>query len=253
MPAIETRQLSQQVYGVLLGRIVSGTLAPGEKLVDLKLAEELQVSRTPVKEALARLAAEGLVEIAPRKGTFVSRIEPRHLDEAFDIRQIMEVYAAERAADLMTEEELGDLRQLVEKWRLMLDDPDTFSEERFKVINAEFHWVLVRSCRNYKLIELYGKLDVFLQIARVRYRRSLAERERSLEEHTSLLQALERRNGAEAGQILACHLQRSKEELLESVRWEQKQGHSWAGSPEADTDRAGLSNSPGSEWDLRDP
>lgn len=230
MEPIETRQLSQQVYEVLREGIINGDLAPAEQIVDLKLAEKFGVSRTPVKDALNRLAADGLVDIVPRRGTFVTRIEPRLLDEVFDIRGIMEVYAVERAVDLIGSEELHKMRELLDEWQSMLRGPETFSEERFKSINAEFHRTLVHSCRNQKLIELYDNLNVFLKIARVRYRREIKERVKSLDEHRLILQALESGDKVGAKEIVASHIDRAKEELLESLRFEENTASHMGGS-----------------------
>lgn len=103
---IEPRGLSEQVNDLLLEWIVNARLEPGQRLRESALAEELGVSRTPVREALKRLAADGFVTATARRGVYVSEIDRQRLEEILEVRYLLEMYAAERGVERISQEEL---------------------------------------------------------------------------------------------------------------------------------------------------
>lgn len=107
------RTLREVVADEMRGMIVRGELLPGERLYEDRLAEQLGVSRNPVREAIRALEGTGLVEVLPRRGAYVSRLDPRQIEQLLDMRSVIEAYAAELAAEHRTDEHLAAMRQCV--------------------------------------------------------------------------------------------------------------------------------------------
>lgn len=171
MPAegmVETRRLSEQVNDLLLKWIVASRLEPGQRLKEAELAEELGVSRTPVREALKRLAADGFVTTVPRGGVFVSEIDSQELEEILEIRFVFEIYAAERGVERISQEELSEMRSLVNECESLVESTDRLDYHRYVQKDCDFHRSIVRASGNDLLTEFYERLAVFLQISRVR-------------------------------------------------------------------------------------
>src|ERR1700733_6920477 len=113
--SLSQRQISGDVYNALREKILSCDLAPGQRLAVDTIAQQMGVSRTPVKEALGRLSAEGLIEILARRGTFVSQIHPADIRESFQVREALEVKACELLEGKIDTDRMNVLRELNEK------------------------------------------------------------------------------------------------------------------------------------------
>ena len=113
------RPLREVVSEALREAIIDGALKPGERLMEIQLADELGVSRTPIREAIRRLELEGFLIMVPRRGTYVADLSIKDINEVFEIRTALDVLAAGLAAERITEEELEKLeRLLVQHWRI---------------------------------------------------------------------------------------------------------------------------------------
>lgn len=215
MTAIETRGLSEQVNDLLLERIANAGFHPGQRLKESELAEELGVSRTPIREALKRLAADGFVRVMPRRGVFVSEIDSERLEEILDLRHLLEMYAAERGAERISEEELQEMRLLVEECEPLVGSTDRHDYNGYVQRDCDLHRLVIKAGGNGLLIELYERLAVFLQIARVRLFESRPDMAKGHEEHKAIVEAYEARNGDRLLQALQSHLRRSRDEILQ--------------------------------------
>lgn len=134
----EKRRTAQEVaYEAMKAAILRGDLPEGARLQQSKLAAQLNVSTTPVREALSRLASEGLVRIDPHRGAIVRGLDDDELEEIYQLRQILEPLAAKKAAGIITEEALNEAEEL---WRRMEDhtDPSEWAEN-----NRQFHALIV--------------------------------------------------------------------------------------------------------------
>jgi DNA-binding GntR family transcriptional regulator len=113
-PTLQAERLTDAVYALLRQRILDGLFAPGERLNVEQLAQQLRISQTPLKGALALLASDGLVEVQPRRGTFIAQVSARQLSELLSIRRALELLAAETILDYVTVADIAHLRHLVE-------------------------------------------------------------------------------------------------------------------------------------------
>jgi DNA-binding GntR family transcriptional regulator len=186
----------ERVYQDVRERILGGTYVPGFRIVIDALAEEFGVSALPVREAIRRLEAEGLVVFRPNVGAQVAPAEPGVFDEEMSVLAVLEGYATAQAAPLLDED---DLRALTEITDRMVDAMESLDTLRFGRLNHEFHAVILQRCPNAALVDLVNgvtrRLDairrtVFVQIP---YRGAA-----SVAEHRELIRRLAERAAPEA-------------------------------------------------------
>jgi DNA-binding GntR family transcriptional regulator len=206
-------RIGEQTYAYLRDAILRGLLPPGRRLNLARIATRLAVSKMPVKEAIARLEAEGLVEVQPRSGTYVARLDPRDVDETFDVRGALEALAAELACRRVTDEDVAHLRAI----GAALDVTGRAGEvQRHVDLNFELHGRVVELAGNRKLAALYGQLRAATQVAAIHHRwqdwnRRLDEERR---EHEAIIDALARRDPGAAAAAVRDHIARGKAEVI---------------------------------------
>jgi DNA-binding GntR family transcriptional regulator len=199
-------------------RIMTGDLAPGTRLRQETLAVEFGVSRTPVREALRHLHASAVVELQPRRGAVVRGPSPRDIREAYLVRAELEGLAAELAADLITDEQLAELRLAASRFRSTVRDPSSWP-----AANDAFHGVILAAAANRRLEQLVEHLHH--SFPRNLTWAALSESSRLLiknaEEHDLILAAIERGDASAARDAMRRHVSRSGE--LVASRYEDRQ------------------------------
>ncbi|MFS8534321.1 MAG: GntR family transcriptional regulator [Limnochordales bacterium] len=208
------KPLRELVFEAIREAIISGHLKPGERLMEIQLAEELGVSRTPVREAIRKLEQEGLVVMVPRKGAYVADISMKDIAEVFEIRGALEGLAAELAAERATEEELERLERLLVAIGECIErqDVDGMIEK-----DTEFHDLLFSASHNERLVQILSLLRE--QIQRFRSR-TLARVERmkvALEEHKAIVEALGRRDSELARSLAEAHIESARSSLMKLI------------------------------------
>jgi DNA-binding GntR family transcriptional regulator len=212
------RRASDAVYEALRSAILSRVFEPGQRLNVNELAQQLDVSLTPIKDALGRLAAEELIEIRPRSGTFVTSMSPDDVAETFEIRAALECLAAEAAVVKATDADIEQLRALFEAMNVTEEDEQAWALHEPR--NSEFHCWIVRCSKNRKLIAMYEGLNAHIQIARIHnaeadWRRRLTVEHR---EHAAIVAAFEARDAQAAVGALRKHLARAADSLVRDLR-----------------------------------
>jgi len=211
---VKRERASDSVCNILRESILDQTFLPGQRLDVKMLAEKLDVSLTPIKDAITRLVVEGLIELRPRSGTYVSLLSPEDVEETLAIRRALECLAAEtitqnlKNSDLAWFEEIIVLLERSEKDR-------NLHEKR----NGDFHLKLVELSRNKKLIETYRSLNAYIKMARIHNAtdswidRVAAERV----EHRKILQALRARSTPALQRALNNHILRASHVLIQDL------------------------------------
>ena len=206
--------LANQVYRELREAICDFRLPPNQRLVQNGLADQLGISRTPVRDALLRLAQEGLVRPAPwRGGYLVSEFTPQGVLEIYEVRIALEPLAAEQAAGLHTRAEIAQLRDL--NARIETEPVGPVSEHY--ELNKPFHAVVVRPCGNDILKRMLDQLWSMPSALRM-YHHQVAGGEvisEMVAEHDAILEALEQGAGAVARRRVQSHLEGAKRQALE--------------------------------------
>jgi DNA-binding GntR family transcriptional regulator len=201
--SVENLTLQQRVYEHLRAEILEGELEPGTELAEVALSEQLGVSRGPIREAIGRLAAEGLVNVRPRRGAVVRSLSKEEFLELYQVREALERMAVHLAVPRMTETQLKELAALNEVMDASAAREDV---QGFFEANVAFHARLLEASGNVKLQELYRQL--LGQLGRYRLR-SLTLRgnlQRSVSEHAAILRAARRGDADRAAQLMAEHI-----------------------------------------------
>jgi len=210
----ERMPLWERIYRRLRGAIQRGEFDPGTRLVEQRLAEELGVSRTPVREALYRLEREGLVTKVPHKGIVVREQDPEELKEVLELRGLLEGYAAALAAKKGDEELFDELEEILKRSEEALEKNDI--DELVK-LNTQFHETLYRRCGNHKLLELIKDLrDQFFRF-RTSILRIKGMPRVSIEDHYKMLELMRKGESQAVEKLVREHIGRGKERLLREI------------------------------------
>ncbi|NWF57356.1 MAG: GntR family transcriptional regulator [Syntrophaceae bacterium] len=200
---------SDQVYERLKEKILLGEIDPGERLMQNQVAESLSASRTPVREAFRRLEKDGLVERVPQGGVRVTRIDPDTIQDVFGIRKVLEAYAVELACDRITGEEISTLKRLMSQARETLKSPELDLEAKLKKLfelNSQFHDTIYRASGNAFLLGIINNLRNIVRRMRYLGLRADSTWDQVWDEHSRLIECLERKDRESAAGLIQEHL-----------------------------------------------
>jgi DNA-binding GntR family transcriptional regulator len=201
------------VYRAIKRDILSGIYRMGQRLPVQELGDQHGVSNTPVREALSALEHEGLVDIVPRVGYFVSKMTVEEVRELFQIRHILEGASAEIAAQNITEPELSELAEIPCTW--VTGDMDSYLQ--YLEDNKEFHHRVAVATRNKRLAELVGSMLDRMQGLLLWELELRNHPEEFAGEHQQLLDALIRRDGAMARRVMEAAIRNTQQALLDAI------------------------------------
>jgi DNA-binding GntR family transcriptional regulator len=210
---ITRRALHDEVVARLRDLIVEGELAPGERVPERELCERFGISRTPLREALKVLAADGLVELQHHRGATVSQLNVAAIDDMFQVMEALESLAGELAGARASDAQIAAIRALHERMREHHARQELSDYFR---LNQRIHESIVESAGNPTLSNLYRGLSVRIRRARYMANLSPARWDQAVAEHETILQALTARDGVRLGRLLREHLQH-KVEVVKSV------------------------------------
>lgn len=208
------RPLRDLVFEALKEAILSQKLRPGERLLENELADELGVSRTPIREAIRRLEQEGLVVMLPRKGAYVAGISLKDIHEVYEIRAALEALALELAAKYITDEELAELALQVEEEEA-LTDAGRLNEIIF--IDSSFHDLIYQYARNNKLTQFVDILQEQFKRFRALPLGTSARSNTALEEHQQILVALKNHDSILAADLAKKHIAGAERALVAAL------------------------------------
>lgn len=200
---VNTNTLSQQVYSHLRAGILDNTYRPGSPLPEEAMAEKLNVSRVPVREALRRLSAEGLVIIKPRQGATVTELTAKQFLDAYQVREALEVLAVRLAVPKLTADDLAELDALHEA---MQSAAITGNSNDFFAANAEFHGFLVDKSDNGDLKSIYESLIDRMRRYRTPSLDLRGGMSTSIDEHAAILSAIREGDTDRAAHLIAQHI-----------------------------------------------
>ncbi len=205
------KPLREVVYETLRDAIRSGSLPPGERLMEIQLAEELGVSRTPVREAIRKLELERFVVMLPRRGTYVANLSLKDINEVFEIRAALDGLAAGLAAERITEEELEQMERLLVE---IADHIEQRDNQKIVETDEAFHDILYRASRNERLVGIiYNLREQFTRFRSVSINYP-GRLQNTLEEHRQVVEAIAQRNVEVAQQKAREHIENAEQTLL---------------------------------------
>ncbi len=213
-PLDDALALSDRAYVAIREAILTLKIRPGQLVAIGDLADQLRISRTPVREALLRLEKEGLVSINPRKGAYATSISVDDVKEIFELRIVLEAYAARVAAPRLTAADHAHLRNILSASEAAFQAGD---EIHAADLGRQLHDLLVHTVHNRRLVAYLDNLDGHYTRLR-RFAVTLPGRfERSHEQHKALVAALESGNGEAAGRIMEDHQASVRDEVLAHI------------------------------------
>jgi DNA-binding GntR family transcriptional regulator len=202
--------LPHKVIARLRQMIDDGELIPGSRVPERRLCEQFGVSRTPMREALRALAAEGLLEIRTHRGATVRKFKPEDIDHMFQVLEVLEALAGELACQAMTAEELGEIERLHGR---MMKAYARHDRRTFFKLNQQIHELLVLAAHNPALTRIYEGLSG--QTRRIRFMANSSDAEWSVaaEEHEAIMRALKSRRAEAVQALLRTHLRHKRERV----------------------------------------
>jgi DNA-binding GntR family transcriptional regulator len=211
---LDSIPLSDQVYRVLRDAILEGVFEPRDHLVQVKLAKELDVSRTPVRDALQRLSQEGIIRSVGARGYVVSNLTLRDILDVYDVRLALEVEAAIIAVDLdlVTEADLAEMRRLTDLMGRIETETTSYYD-----LNRDFHMLLTRICPNRMIHKILGEiwaLPVSMRIFRHEME-SIIDVKAMIQEHYGIIEAVSKKDSNLLRQRLREHLVQARDEASE--------------------------------------
>lgn len=194
--------------------IIDGTFSPGERLMEIQMADEMGVSRTPVREAIRKLELEGFVVMIPRRGTYVADISIKDITEIYEVRTSLDVLAAGLAAERITEEELATLNGYLLEIGQHVANMDM---DKIVAVDTAFHDVLYTASRNERLRSIINNLREQLTGIRGRSMSYPGRLIETMDEHRNLVDAIAARDVERAQHAARVHIENAEHTLVCSL------------------------------------
>ncbi|HEX3023079.1 MAG TPA: GntR family transcriptional regulator, partial [Lachnospiraceae bacterium] len=183
--------LRDVVFNTLRQAILKGELEPGERLMEIQLAERLGVSRTPIREAIRKLELEGLVNMVPRKGAEVARITEKDLNDVLEVRCALEELAVELACKKITKDQIEELKSTLVQFKRATKGNDL---TEIAESDVQFHEIIFEATKNTRLIQMINNLREQMYRYRVEYLKDKDVYGKLVEEHESIIRNIEEAN-----------------------------------------------------------
>jgi DNA-binding GntR family transcriptional regulator len=210
--------LRDVVFNTLRQAILRGELKPGERLMEIQLANKLGVSRTPIREAIRKLELEGLVLMIPRKGAEVADITEKSLKDVLEVRRALEELSVKLTCDRITKEEIGELEQAAENFRKTLKSKDI---TEIAEADVRFHDVIYTATKNQKLIQLLNNLHEQMYRYRIEYLKNEEVYPKLLKEHKEIIDRISKGEKEEAAKRVCEHIDNQVNAVMDVIRTKQ--------------------------------
>jgi DNA-binding GntR family transcriptional regulator len=214
LTALDRTVLHERIAERLRDLIIDGSLAPGAHLNERVLCDQLQVSRTPLREAFRTLAGEGVIHLIPNRGAVVASLDRAEVDHAFELMAALEALSGELAAQRATEAEIQGIRRLHQS---LVQAHTRRDLNRYYRINRDIHAALVRCARNPMLAETHQRLNARLQALRFRSNLNPDKWDVAIAEHARMIELLEARDARALGVLMRKHLKAKQAVVTEQL------------------------------------
>ena len=207
--------LRDVVFNTLRQAILLGELKPGERLMEIHLAEKLGVSRTPIREAIRKLELEGLVTMVPRKGAEVAQITEKSMNDVLEVRRALDALCAELACDRITPEELETLGLACESFETAVRTGDA---KEIAHADVALHDIIVKATGNQRLIQLVNNLSEQMYRYRFEYIKDTDQHETLVEEHRIIYQSIVNKDKKTAAEAAKTHIDNQEKAIIRRIR-----------------------------------
>lgn len=212
--------LRDVVFNTLRQAILTGELKPGERLMEIHLANRLGVSRTPIREAIRKLELEGLVTMIPRRGAEVAQITEKSLKDVLEVRRALDALSVELACERISREELKQLQDACDAF-----EAATLTKDTKKIAQADvaLHDIIVQATANARLIQLVNNLSEQMYRYRFEYIKDESTHEQLVKEHRILFESIRDKDAATAAHTAKLHIDNQELSIVKQLRMEQVQ------------------------------
>ena len=217
--ANEYLPLRDVVFNTLRESILTGEMKPGERLMEIHLANRLGVSRTPIREAIRMLELEGLVTMIPRRGAEVAQITEKGLRDVLEVRQALDALAMELACERITEEEIRQLRRACDTF---VQTTRTQDAVRIAQADVALHDIIVRASGNDRLIQMVGNLSQQMYRYRLEYIKDVSQHGCLIEEHEEIYRCIRSRDREAGAKAIRMHIYNQEQSILTQIQQKKK-------------------------------
>lgn len=211
--------LRDVVFNTLRQAILLGELKPGERLMEIHLADKLGVSRTPIREAIRKLELEGLVTMVPRKGAEVAQITEKSMNDVLEVRRALDALCVELACDRITEEELEALGHACEDFGAAVRTKDL---KQIAQADVALHDIIVKATGNQRLIQLVNNLSEQMYRYRFEYIKDTNQHETLVEEHRIIYQSIANKDKQTAAEAARIHIDNQEKAIIRQIRLDRR-------------------------------
>ena len=207
--------LRDVVFNTLRQAILTGELKPGERLMEIHLANRLGVSRTPIREAIKKLELEGLVTMIPRRGAEVAQITEKSMLDVLEVRRAVDALCVELACERIDEEALEALLMARDEFERAVRSKDL---KKIAQADVAFHDIIVEATGNKRLVQLVNTLSEQMYRYRFEYIKDSSQHGRLVEEHRSIYEGIRKRDKEAASRAAKLHIDNQQNAILNQIR-----------------------------------
>ena len=207
--------LRDVVFNTLRQAILRGELKPGERLMEIQLANKLGVSRAPIREAIRKLELEGLVLMIPRKGAEVAEITEKSLRDVLEVRRALEELSVQLACEKITKEEIRELERVAKEFQQVVKSSDI---TEIAEVDVRFHDIIYTATDNQKLIQLLNNLREQMYRYRVEYLKRDGVFPQLIAEHEAIIRHIENNEKEKATEVMCRHIDNQVEAVIDVIR-----------------------------------
>ena len=206
--------LRDVVFNTLRQAILTGELKPGERLMEIHLANRLGVSRTPIREAIRKLELEGLVIMIPRRGAEVAKITEKSMQDVLEVRRALDALSVELACERISDEELSQLKNACDEF-----EKATHTKDPKQIAQADvaLHDIIVKATGNERLVQLVSNLSEQMYRYRFEYIKDASKHQRLIEEHRIIFESIKNKDKATASETSKLHIDNQEASVMEQI------------------------------------
>jgi DNA-binding GntR family transcriptional regulator len=213
--SVTSYSVTDQITALIKKIILNGELSPGDRLNEVQLSEALEISRSPVREAIQRLVKEGLVVLVPRKGAFIRKLTAKEVEDLFETRVTLETKAASLAAQRASESQLNKFSSLLDRTELALKNEESNKYALgFYSLDFDFHFKIAGLAQNAILEAMIQELNAKLRLVRHRSGAEISRAWEAFEEHKKVFECIKRGDSGSAVKAMEKHLMKAREAIL---------------------------------------
>jgi DNA-binding GntR family transcriptional regulator len=209
------KPLRDVIFDYLREAIINGNIKPGERLMEIKFAEKMGVSRTPVREAIRKLELEGLVVMLPRKGAHAAELSVKDIMNVLEVRSSLDALATSLASQRIRKDELKELKATLSQFEQHMR---TNNVQGLIKKDVEFHAIIYKASRNEKLSQISENLKNQIHRYRTVYLKDYSSPKELVKEHTDIYNAIESRNSELASELAFIHIKHQEKAMISSLK-----------------------------------